>query len=119
MWIPSASAVLLAIMGTLTFMLLQSKHETKQLRTDLVAAQKELKKPSVGKQLASHHDAAIQAAPHQDTPKQADEFAHAPVGMLAAGKPSDFTGDCDVSDKASVTQNLKNCIEDFNKAMGH
>lgn len=133
-WIPSASAVLLAIMGTLTFMLLQSKHETKQLRTDLVAAQKELKKPSIGKQLASHHDAAVQAEPHsaaptqvaliqtathQDTPKQADESAHAPVGKLAAGKPSDFTGDCDVSDRASVTQNLKNCIEGFNKAMGH
>jgi hypothetical protein len=44
--------------------------------------------------------------------------AFAAVGSAAAGSPPRITpGDCQVSDKASVTQNLKNCIDSFNRSM--
>ncbi len=111
-WIPGASAMLLVPIGAMALMLLQSAQEKAHLQAELLATQKQLEQKSVAK------DAAKDVAAAADVPAAADAPAFAAVGSVAAGsRPGIDAGDCQVSDKASVTENLKNCIDSFNRSM--
>lgn len=100
-WIPTVSVVLLAVMGSMAWLLLQSGQEKQQLQLELQAANKKLK----------------QAAP----PKLA---AKAPAPQPAIQSPSATTnsspqpgangGECLISDPKNIAENLKNCIDGFN-----
>ncbi len=109
-WIPGISVMLVAIIATMMWMLLQSGQEKRQLQIELVAAQKKLKQANLAKQ-ASIKPAAV-------NPK-APRPAGNPAVVSAAGTPTEpnggvGAGGCDVSNKENVTQNLKNCIDSFN-----
>ncbi|WP_310446416.1 hypothetical protein [Thiobacillus sp.] len=100
-WIPTVSVALLAVIGTMAWLLLQSGQEKQQLQLELQAANKKLK----------------QAAP----PKLA---AKAPAPQPAIQSPSATTngspqpgangGECLISDPKNIAENLKNCIDGFN-----
>ena len=121
-WIPSVSVAMLAVMGTLSFMLIQSKQATHELQAELANAKKQLKQVPIKPQvipplLVVHQDvaphgvdpaaASLQAVSHEEASSQA-----------AAGSSSSPNADidCDISDKVSVGKNLRNCIEAFNQA---
>lgn len=106
-WVPGVSVMLIALIATMMWMLLQSGQEKKQLQIELVAAQKKLKQANIAKQ-ASVKSAAV----YHNASKQAGNPAGASVGDTPA--PGGNAGGCDVSSKENVTQNLKNCIESFN-----
>lgn len=111
-WIPGASAMLLVLIGAMALMLLQSAQEKEHLQAELLATQKKLEQTGVAKDVAKEVVADI------DVPAPAAVSAFAAVGSAAAGsRPGIDAGDCQVSDKASVTQNLKNCIDSFNRSM--
>ena len=110
-WVPGVSVMLIALIATMMWMLLQSGQEKKQLQIELVAAQKKLKQASAAKPVAVSHGAPKQAG----NPAVASGLAVATAGDTAAGSgPGADAGGCDVSSKANVTQNLKNCIDSFN-----
>lgn len=98
-WIPAVSLVLLALMGTLTLMLLQSAQEKKKLQTELLATQKKLEQTVARKAAAKRHAS------------RATDGATA----TTAGDSLGEDGDCTVHDKESVIRNLKNCIDSFNQ----
>ncbi|MHB1053652.1 MAG: hypothetical protein ACYCZT_11380 [Thiobacillus sp.] len=121
-WIPSVSVAMLAVMGTLSFMLMQSKQATHELQAELANAKKQLKQAPVKPRvipplLVAHQDvaphgvdpaaASLQAVSHEEASQQA-----------GAGSSSSQNADidCDISDKVSVGKNLRNCIEAFNQA---
>jgi hypothetical protein len=112
-WIPGTSVALLAIVATMVLMLLQARHEKAQLQADLIATQIKLKQASIGKQTAARQTISRQAEVQQDTVWQAD--AQVSTGSAAGGRTGEDTGNCDVSNKESVVQNLRNCIDEFNK----
>ncbi|MHB8938588.1 MAG: hypothetical protein ACYC39_09755 [Thiobacillus sp.] len=106
-WIPGASAMLLVLIGAMAVMLLQSAQEKKHLQAELLATQKKLEQKGTVKEAAAKENAGPSDAP-----------AFAAIGSAAAGsRPGIDAGDCQVSDKASVSQNLKNCIDSFNRSM--
>lgn len=104
-WIPGASAMLLVLIGAMALMLLQSAQEKQHLQAELLATQKKLEQKGVAKEAAAKENA-----------RPADAPAFAAIGSASADAGID-AGDCQVSDKASVTQNLKNCIDSFNRSM--
>ncbi|KVW96044.1 hypothetical protein ABW22_08360 [Thiobacillus denitrificans] len=107
-WIPGASAMLLVLIGAMALMLLQSAQEKEHLQAKLLAMQKKLEQTGVAKERAADAPA----------PVPADAPAFSAVGSAVADRrPGIDAGDCQVSDKASVTQNLKNCIDSFNRSM--
>jgi hypothetical protein len=99
-WIPSLSVVLLALMGTMVLMLMQSAQENKHLQEALLATQKKLEQ-STAKKAAVKRD---------DAPGKAGDPA------VATAAYSGGDGDCTVTDKESVIRNLKNCIDSFNRS---
>jgi hypothetical protein len=106
-WIPGASAMLLVLIGAMAVMLLQSAQEKEHLQSELLAMQKKLEHKGNAKEAAAKKNAGPSDAP-----------AFAAIGSAAAGsRPGIDAGDCQVSDKASVSQNLKNCIDSFNRSM--
>lgn len=121
-WIPSVSVAMLAVMGTLSFMLMQSKQATHELQAELANAKKQLKQVPVKPQvvpplLVAHQD----VAPHDVDPAAASPQAvsHEEASQQAAAGSSSSQNvdiDCDISDKVSVGKNLRNCIEAFNQA---
>lgn len=121
-WIPSVSVAMLAVMGTLSFMLMQSKQATHELQAELARAKKQLKHVPIKPQLVppllvAHQD----VAPHGVNPAAASPQAvsreDASLQAAAGSSPSpNVDMDCDISDKASVGKNLRNCIEAFNQA---
>lgn len=107
-WIPGASVMLLALIGAMALLLLQSEQEKQQLQAELLATQKKLEQTGVSKKAAADADA----------PRPAGDPVFVAVGSAAADtRPGVDAGDCQVSDKESVTQNLKNCIDSFNRSM--
>ncbi|MHB1216046.1 MAG: hypothetical protein ACYCY9_13785 [Thiobacillus sp.] len=107
-WIPGVSVVLLALMGAMLVMLLQSTRENEQLQAELLATQKKLEQTGVAKK------AAVRA----DVPRPAGDPAYSAGDSVVADNSRGMDdGDCQVSDKASVTQNLRNCIDNFNRSM--
>ena len=104
-WIPVASAMLLVLIGAMALMLLQSAQEKEHLQAELLATQKKLEQKGVAKEVAVKENAGPADAP-----------AFAAIGSAAADTGIGIdAGDCQVSDKASVTQHLKNCIDSFNR----
>ncbi|MDP1862466.1 MAG: hypothetical protein Q8K52_00990 [Thiobacillus sp.] len=121
-WIPSVSVAMLAVMGTLSFMLIQSKQATHELQAELANAKKQLKQVPVKPQvvpplLVAHKDVTphgvnAAAASPNDAP-----YDEASPQAAADSSPSlNMDMDCDISDKASVAKNLRNCIEAYNQA---
>jgi hypothetical protein len=104
-WIPGVSVVLLALLGAMLLGLLQSAQETKQLQAELLATQKKLEQATTKKAAASR-DASRQAGNHA-------------VATAADSSPGIDAGDCTVTDKESVIQNLRNCIDSFNSLPDH
>ena len=109
-WIPSISVVLLALIGALVFMFLQSAQEKTKLQAQLQAVQKKLDQKTV---------VAKKAGARAATPMQADAPVHTPpVGSaVAKTSPGANSGDCLITDKESVSRSLKDCIESFNNTM--
>ncbi|MBW8305337.1 MAG: hypothetical protein K0M46_00430 [Thiobacillus sp.] len=106
-WIPGASAMLLVLIGAMALMLLQSAQEKEHLQAELLATQKKLEQKGVAK------EAAV-----KENVRPADAPAFAAIGSAAADTGIGIdAGDCQVSDKASVTQNLRHCIDSFNRSM--
>ncbi|HSJ81868.1 MAG TPA: hypothetical protein VK910_11705 [Thiobacillus sp.] len=102
-WMPGASAMLLVLIGAMVLMLLQSAQEKEHLQAELRATQKKLEQTGVAKEVTV--DAAVPAP------------AAVPAFAAVGSRPGVDAGDCQVSDKASVAQNLKNCIDSFNRSM--
>jgi len=119
-WIPSVSVAMLAVVGTLSFMLMQSKQAAHELQAELASAKKQLKQAPIKPQvippvLVAHQN----TAPHQSEPANplTGTGAYAESASYSAAAPGDNEAlDCDISDKASVAKNLKKCIEAFNQA---
>jgi hypothetical protein len=105
-WVPATSVMLLALIGAMALMLLQSAQEKEHLQAELLATQKKLEQTGIAKEVAA-----------DTVPATADVPAFVAVGAVADSRPGIDAGDCQVSDKASVTQNLKNCIDSFNRSM--
>lgn len=121
-WIPSVSVAMLTVMGTLSFMLMQSKQTTHELQTELATAKKQLKQVPIKPEMVPPLLVAHQnVAPHDVNRAAAltKNVSHAEASPQASAGNSPSPNvdmDCDISDKASVAQNLKNCIEAFNQA---
>ncbi|MBT9590204.1 MAG: hypothetical protein IV089_04755 [Thiobacillus sp.] len=141
-WIPGVSVAMLAVMASLSFMLMQSKQATQELQTELASARKQLRQAPIQPEVAppvlvAHQD----VAPHQSEPadisaeavareeatpqavshpEPAPLPAPAVISVASASQPPaprrNIAMDCDISDKASVGKNLRNCIEAFNQA---
>ncbi len=110
-WIPAVSVLLLSMIGAVLFIVLHTAQEKEKLQAELQETQKQLKKQAaLVKQAAA--TAAVTVAP-----KQQAQLAVASIGKAnAESKPGINPGDCLVTDKESVTKNLKNCIDSFNDA---
>ena len=109
-WIPGISVMLIAIIATMTGMLLQSGQEKKQLQIQLVAAQQKLKQANTVKKADLGPGAANPAA---------SKRAGNPVVATASVSPAESqsgvgAGECQISNPENVAENLKNCIESFN-----
>lgn len=141
-WIPGVSVAMLAGMASLSFMLMQSKQATHELQAELASARKQLKQAPIQTEVAPPVLVAYQdGVPHQsepadipaeavareETPPQAvshPEPAPLPISAVisvasASQAPAprrNIAMNCDISDKASVAKNLKDCIEAFNQA---
>ncbi|MGV8991165.1 MAG: hypothetical protein ACOH1Q_07145 [Thiobacillus sp.] len=121
-WIPSVSVAMLAVMGTLSFMLMQSKQATHELQAQLATAKKQLKQVPVKPQvvpplLVAHQDVTphgVNAAAASPNDAPYDEASTQAAADSSPGLNMDM--DCDISDKASVAKNLRNCIEAYNQA---
>ena len=137
-WIPSVSLALLAVIGSLSFMLVKASSEKAHLQADLTAAKKALKQVAAQPDVAvippllavsvppvEAHPASAPAdakAPPNAAPIHlaAAELSIEPLRMARTSNPGvPVQMDCDVSSKASVAQSLKKCIEAFNQATGH
>jgi hypothetical protein len=105
-WIPGVSVMLIAIIATMTGMLLHSGQEKKQLQMELLAAQQKLKQVNTVKKVALGPVAAQAAAPSQAVAGASENPAESTSG---AG-----SGDCNISNPENVAENLKNCINSFN-----
>ncbi|HQT71268.1 MAG TPA: hypothetical protein PLE48_12695 [Thiobacillus sp.] len=104
-WVPGISVMLITIIATMMWMLVQSGHDNKQLQLELGATQKKLKLASAAKAVAIKPVVA---------PPVVHEQAGEPA-VVAAGSGSGVdAGSCNVSNKDNVTHNLKNCIDNFN-----
>lgn len=130
-WIPGLSLALLGALGSLTFLLVQSSSEKARLQADLNAAKLALKQAD--KQLGVvviPPLLAVPAPPADGQPERAPVPVPAPAEAAAPTTPAPIhvaraSGTrapvqmaCDLSDKASVNLNLKQCIEAFNDATG-
>jgi hypothetical protein len=104
-WIPGASAMLLVPIGAMALLLQQSAQEKEHLQAELLATQNKFEQAGVAKEVAV------------DTAVPAPAPAAVPAYVAADSRPGIDAGDCQVSDKASVTQNLKRCIDSFNRSM--
>lgn len=141
-WIPGVSVAMLAVMASLSFMLMQSKQATHELQAELASARKQLKQAPIQPEVAppvlvAHQDGAPHqpepadipaeaVAREQATPQAVSHPEPAPlpapavISVASASQPSaprrNIAMDCDISDKASVGKNLRSCIEAFNQA---
>jgi hypothetical protein len=109
-WIPGISVMLIAVIATMTAMLLQSGQEKKQLQIQLVAAQQKLKQANTAQKATLGPGAANPAAPKQ---------AANPVVATASEHPAESqsvgdAGECQISNPKNVSEHLKNCIDSFN-----
>ena len=105
-WIPIASIMLLSLTGGLLWIVLHTVQEKEKLQAELQATKKQLKKHAVVVTKAT----AVEVAP----PPQATIAASIAGQVNAKSALGINPGDCLITDKESVTKNLKDCIESFN-----
>lgn len=120
-WIPSVSVAMLAVMGTLSFMLMQSKQATHELQAELATAKKQLKQVPIKTQvvpplLVAHQDVAPHGVNPAASPNDVPYDEASPQAAAGSATSLNMDMDCEISDKASVAKNLRNCIEAFNQA---
>jgi hypothetical protein len=108
-WLPGVSVMLIAIIATMTGMLLHTSQDKKQLQVELLAAQQKLKQVNMVKKVALGPVAAHAA--HAAEPSQAVASADESPVESTSGAGS---GDCNISNPENVAENLKNCINSFN-----
>ena len=100
-WIPAVSVALLAVIGSMGWLLLQSGQEKQQLQLELQAANKKLK-----------HVAPLKVAAKAPAPRPAIQT---PSGTTDGNPQSGANGgECLISNPKNVAENLKNCIDGFN-----
>ena len=112
-WIPAMSLVLLGMMSAMLVLLLQSAQEKDRLQTELLAAQQQLDQAASAKNgMPKNELAKTDATDPMGVPTAAG------LGTGASLRQTDFDASgCVVSDKESVTQNLRHCIDAFNHSM--
>lgn len=111
--ISGVGGVLLAITGTALFMLMQSVQEKDQLQAELHKTQKKLEQTTAArKPEVSARILAPAPAPTQESDPVVEKVSQ----VDSKHRPVVDAGECLLTDKASVAQNLKNCIESFNRA---
>lgn len=121
-WIAGASLMLLGMVGSLAFMLVQSSNEKSRLQAELSAAKQALRQADAKPPVAIIPPLLPAPVPPPEAAhaKPQAEPASAPVYLASASsKRAPVQMDCELSDKASVGLNLKKCIEAFNQATGH
>ena len=102
-WIPAASLVLLAVVGTLSTLLWQAGQDRTALEAKLKAAERKLQQTATAK-------------PRPAGPTASSTSSVNAVAAPAAGPRLDLAGgDCDINDAESVSLRLKDCIEAFNQ----
>lgn len=105
-WIPAASVVLLAVVGTLSALLWQAGQDRTALEAKLKAAEQQLQRTATPQP---------RAAGSTTPPSGSAEPSLDAVAAPAAGpRPSLAGGDCDINNAESVSLRLKDCIEAFN-----
>lgn len=111
-WIPGATAMLLGLIGAaMAWMPPQAAQENARLQAERPATQEEREPAGVAKKEVAP------AASDAPAPVPADVPADMAVDRAAAdARPGIDDGECQVSDRASVTRNLKSCIDSFNRS---
>lgn len=112
-WIPAVSVLLLSLISALIFIVLHhTVQEKEKLQAQLQETQKQLKSQLKKQAALVKQSTAVEVAS-----KQPAQLAAATIGQAnPESKPGINPGDCLVTDKESVTKNLKNCIDSFNSA---
>lgn len=105
--ISGAGGLVLALMATVVVLLVSAAHEKEKLKAELVEVKKKLAHPLVAKTKTP-----APAASHQNL-GVSKVIASVTKTLPRSAKNSE--GDCVVTDKESVEQNLKDCIENFNQ----
>ena len=108
-WISSAGVMLMAIIAVMLVMLLQSAKEKEQLEVDLLATQKKLGQTAITKR----------AAGTQGSSRSASGSSMETAGSSVDPNLDINAEDCLVTSTESVAQNLKNCIESFNRSVSN
>ena len=116
-WIPAASVALLALIAGVAVTMVQSAHEKDKLRAELKAAKQKLAQKTAAPAVAVKSPLPVQPAIAAPPEKKVDPAFDITGRTDAETPPGIDASDCVVKDKASVAQNLKNCIEGFNSAM--
>lgn len=109
-WIPGAAVTLLGLVGVaMALMPPQAAQEKEHLQAERPASKEKSEQTGIAKKRVAVEQPPAPAA--ADVPALAT--ASSPAGD---SQPGIDGGECEVSDKASVTQNLKNCIDSFNRS---
>lgn len=117
-WIPAASLVVVGLISWVVVFMLHATHEKERLQTELKAAKKMLEQ----KQVAAKKPPVAPPKPAAPVaPEKKMDPAFSIVGHVPAAQSEEDAGinasDCVITDKKSVSENLKNCIADFNSAV--
>lgn len=112
-WIPSASVLLLSLVGAALYIVLQTAQEKAKLQAELKSIKQQLQKQAAS---AKKAPVPVTAIPNLTAPPKADQAATIVGQANTKPIPPIDSGDCLVTDIESVTKNLKDCIESFNNA---
>ncbi|MBI5750809.1 MAG: hypothetical protein HZA59_01510 [Hydrogenophilales bacterium] len=117
-WIPALSLAVVGLVSWVVVVMLHATHEKERLQAELKAAKKMLEQKQVAAVVRPAPPPPQPAAPAK--PEKKIDPAFEIVGHIPAPQPEEESGinasDCVVKDKASVSENLKRCIEGFNSA---
>ena len=105
-WIPCVGVLLLSLIGSVLWIVLHTTQEKEKLQAELRETKKQLKKQVALVKKPS----ALEIAPQPAT----DLAAATTTPSNSELNTATDSGDCLVTNKESVTKNLKNCIESFN-----
>lgn len=119
-WIPALSLAVVGLVSWVVVVMLHATHEKERLQAELKAAKKMLEQKQVAAVVRPAPPPPQPAVPAK--PEKKIDPAFNIVGHIPAPRSEEESGvnasDCVVKDKASVSENLKNCIEGFNSAAG-
>lgn len=109
-WIPGAAVMLLGLVGAALALTPPQAAPAKEHRqAERAATQEKREQTGVVKKRVAVADAPARI------PAEVPALATG-GGAVTHSRPSLGDADCQVSDKASVTRNLKNCIDSFNRS---